>query len=225
MERFDGIAVLFDLDGTLVDTAPDLAGAMNAVLAGAGRRTLPVDEVRHLVGRGARALIERGFEATGAPVEEDATPALIAQFLDHYREHIADASALYPCAGETLDALIADGARLATCTNKPEGLARLLLHRLGVFEKFEAIVGGDSLPVRKPDPGPLKECVVRLGTKGGAVMVGDSTADSEAARAFGCPFVWAAFGYADAAPEVLAPDATARSFLQIPDTIREALGG
>lgn len=224
MRPLQNAAILFDLDGTLVDTAPDLAGAMNAVLQAEGRETLETDSVRALVGRGARALLERGFAETGAPAPEEALPGLIAQFLEHYREHISDTSVAYPHARETLDGLLADGARLAVCTNKPEGLARLLLHKLGLLEMFDAVIGGDSVATRKPDAGPLRECVARLGARGGVAMVGDSAADAGGARSFGCAFVWAAFGYPDAAEEALAPDRTARNFHEIGAAVRELLG-
>ena len=225
MPDFKSISIALDLDGTLVDTAPDLAGAMNAVLVAEGRATLDPDSVTALVGHGARALIERGFAETGDPVRPGDMERLVALFLDHYREHVADASKPFDGVPETLQALRADGARLAVCTNKPEGLARLLLHKLDLFDEFETIIGGDSLAARKPDPLPIQECAVRLGIERTIVMVGDSTADAGAAHAYGCPFIFAAYGYADTPESQLAPSASMSEFSEAPRAIAAALPG
>src|SRR6201986_3298558 len=125
-------ALIFDLDGTLADTAPDLLGATNAVLAARGRPLLDLAHFRHMVGFGARALIGQAMEASGTPVTEDQMPPLVEIFLDHYRAHIADRTRLLPGVPETLAALKARGARLGVLTNKPQELTDLLLPRLGL---------------------------------------------------------------------------------------------
>jgi phosphoglycolate phosphatase len=205
---FDTIA--FDLDGTLADTAPDLAAALNHTLAALGRRAVPPDSVRHLIGHGARALLRRGLAATG-----EAPEALVEEgypiFLAHYGAHICDGTALYPGTANALDALEAAGAALAVCTNKPEALTLKLLEALGWRDRFAAIVGGDSLPVRKPDPAPLLEAVARAGG-GRAAFVGDSIVDAETARAAGLPFVAVSFGFSDRPVEQLGADAVIHGY-------------
>ncbi|MEM8987578.1 MAG: phosphoglycolate phosphatase [Pseudomonadota bacterium] len=198
MTDLAGVVVVFDLDGTLADTAPDLAGAMNAVLAAAGRPTLPVELVRHLVGHGARALIEKGFTETGTPCPVEEMDRHIEIFLKHYRAHIADATILYPDLLKALDDLAAAGASLAVCTNKKEDLAVQLLDALNLSSRFSAVVGGDTLPVRKPAAEPLLEAVRRSdGDASRAIMVGDSSTDVGAAKAASMPVIAVTFGYSD----------------------------
>src|SRR3546814_4107204 len=151
---FDVVA--FDLDGTLADTAPDLAASLNHTLRALGRDGVPTESVRHLVGHGAKALLRKGLAATGEPSEE-----LVEQgfpvFLDHYRSNICNGTQAYPDLEGALEALRGRGVALAICTNKPEKLTRRLLEALGWTNRFDAIVGGDTLPVKKPDPAPLHE--------------------------------------------------------------------
>ena len=225
MRPLQNAAILFDLDGTLVDTAPDLAGAMNAVLQAEGRESLETDSVRALVGRGARALLERGFAETGAPAPEEALPGLVAQFLEHYRAHICDTSVAYPHARETLDGLLADGARLAVCTNKPEGLAEQLLAELNIRDAFASMIGADTLPVRKPDPEPLREAARRAGGHPDqTLLVGDSDTDRNTARAAGVPPVLVTFGPAGGDMAALEPEALLDDYAALPAVVASLIG-
>ncbi len=200
---FDVVA--FDLDGTLADTAPDLTAALNHALGALGRPPVPAEDVRHMVGHGARALLQKGLAATG-----EMTEALVEQgfpiFIDHYLDHIADGTTIFPGLNAALDALAARGVKLAVCTNKAEKLARRCIDELGWADRFDALVGGDTLPVRKPDPAPLFEAIARCGG-GRAAYVGDSITDTDTGRNANIPTVAVSFGFSDRPPEQL--DATA----------------
>ena len=187
--------IVFDLDGTLADTAPDLAAALNHTLVALGREGVPPDSVRHLVGHGARALLRKGLAATGAPSEQLVERGFPI-FLEHYAAHICDGTRAYPGVEAALDALHRRGAALAVCTNKPETLTHALIGALGWGRRFAAIVGADTLPVNKPDPAPLHEAIARAGG-GRAVFVGDSITDADTARAAHVPFVAVSFGFSD----------------------------
>lgn len=188
--------IVFDLDGTLVDTAPDLCGALNWVLEREGRPLVPVEDVRHMVGEGARKLIERGLAASGPTPDAAEIEDHVVHFLDHYRRNLSAQSALFPGVEETLDALTGEGAQIAICTNKPEGLAVQLMDELGLGHRFPVILGGDSLPVRKPDPGHLLGTIQRMGAAlSDTVFVGDSHVDVATARAARVPVIAVSFGY------------------------------
>ncbi len=201
MTDFPFDVVAFDLDGTLADTAPDLCAALNHSLRMLGRATVPEETVRHMVGHGARALLEKGLAATGGM-----TPALVEQgfpiFLDHYAAHIADRTRPFDGLERALDELTGMGVKLAVCTNKAEGLSRRLIAALGWEGRFASLVGGDTLPVRKPDPAPLFAAIARAGG-GRAAFVGDSITDTDTGRAAGIPTVAVTFGFSDRAPEEL----------------------
>ncbi|MCX7931299.1 MAG: HAD-IA family hydrolase [Rhodovarius sp.] len=181
---------VFDLDGTLVHSAPDLAAALNRRLAAAGLPPLTVAEVQPMIGDGARRLLERGFAARGAKVPPDA----LAAFLADPALEGGPLTAPFPGMAELLERLAAEGWRLAVCTNKPEGPARALLGRLGLARHLRAIGGGDSFAVRKPDPAHL---LLTIGAAGGgrAVMVGDHQNDMLAARGAGIPAIFVGWGY------------------------------
>lgn len=214
------LTLVFDLDGTLVDTAPDLSGAMNAVLAAHGRRPVPPADVRHMVGRGARALIERGFASTGDPATPEAIDGYFQHFLTHYGAHIADESVPFPGAREVLAALAADGHRLGICTNKPEKLSRALLDALDLSAVFDAVLGADTLSVRKPDPRHLLETIAQLGgDPARAIMIGDSEVDAETAKAAGVPLIIFTFGYTALDPKDFGADALLHDYAQLPDAI------
>ncbi|MEO5366202.1 MAG: phosphoglycolate phosphatase [Magnetococcus sp. WYHC-3] len=192
-------AVLFDLDGTLVDTSPDLCGALNHVLAGRGYPTLPEAQVRHLVGNGARSLLARGFWGPqGEPPQDDPDfESAVTAFIDYYRDHIIHhGSRPYPGVESTLALLKAQGVGLAVVTNKPEALALRLLDRLDLLDPFALVVGGDTLPQRKPHAAPLQRAMDHLGsTPASTVMVGDSHVDIHAARNAGCRVIAVSYGY------------------------------
>lgn len=196
-QDYTGCTIVFDLDGTLVDTAPDLGAALNHVLASEGRPPVPNTEVLHgMVGYGARALIERGMAASGALPPEREMQILLERFLSYYAANIANHSLPFPGVIETLAHFQSCDARLAVCTNKPAGLCRTLFAALDLGAYFPVILGGDSLQVRKPDPFHLLETIRQAGgDPGRAVMVGDSAADVDAARAAGVPVVAVSFGY------------------------------
>ena len=172
---FDVVA--FDLDGTLADTAPDLTAALNHALGVMGRPPVPAEDVRHMVGHGARALLQKGLSATGE-MTEDLVEQGFPIFIDYYLAHIADGTTIFPGLNAALDQLAARGVKLAVCTNKAEGLARRCIDELGWGGRFDALVGGDTLPVRKPDPSPLFEAIARAGG-GRAAYVGDSITDTD----------------------------------------------
>ena len=195
MSRFPFAVVVFDLDGTLIDTAPDLTDALNFTLVQLGREKVPGAKVIEMVGRGTRNLVERGLAATGSVTPELVEGAL-AIFLARYEEHIADRSQPYEGVEAALDSLRAREARLAVCTNKPERLSRKLLATFGWTERFGAVVGGNTLTVRKPEAAPLREAI-RLAGGGPAVLVGDSITDVETARAAGIPCVAVTYGFRD----------------------------
>ncbi len=195
MAAFPFDTIVFDLDGTLADTAPDLAAVLNHVLMRLGRDTVPAESVRHLVGHGARALLRRGLEATGEASEE-LVEAGFPHYMEHYSANICRGTTLYPGIETALDDLAARGAALAVCTNKMESLTLRLLDALGVSHRFRAVVGGDTVRARKPDPAPLREAIARAGG-GRAVFVGDSIVDADTARAAGLPFVAVSFGFSD----------------------------
>lgn len=189
------LVVIFDLDGTLVDSAPDLTDAMNAVLTAEGLPQLAEPTVRHLVGDGARALLRRGYEADGRAFPEgEAGDALVARFIEHYWGHLADRTRPFPAAEACLDRLAEAGAALAVCTNKPHALAVGVLKQLGLMRRFAVVLGRDSLPRCKPDPAPLLAILDRTGRARG-VMVGDTMTDASAARAAGMALFYARYGY------------------------------
>jgi phosphoglycolate phosphatase len=218
-------AILFDLDGTLVDTAPDLAAATDHALMRAGRPAIGLESVRSMVGDGARALIEKGFRASGGMPGPDAFEAAFNDFMVYYSRHIAATSRPFPGVATCLAALAEQGYALAVCTNKPEALSRSLLDQLGLSGFFGAVVGGDSLLVRKPDPGHIRGTLNKLGPEfGWAAMVGDSANDVNAAKAAGLPCVVVSFGYTQIAPKDLGGDRLIDHFSDLPEAL-VALGG
>lgn len=212
--------VVFDLDGTLVDTAPDLTASLNVALAALGRPAVDPATVRHLVGHGARALIERGLALSGGGSDAEIGRAMPA-FLDYYAAHVADGSRAYPGAEAALDALAAEGATLAICTNKPVALSRSLIAALGWTARFAANLGGDSLPVRKPDPAHLLATIAAAGgDPARTIYVGDTAVDVGAARAAGVPVIVAGFGFADRPAVELGGDAVIAHFDELLPILR-----
>jgi len=204
----DATLAVFDLDGTLVDTAPDLVDTCNTVLSRRGVPAIEADTLRHFIGRGARAMIEASLEASGISLPGDERDAVHEEYLAHYASRIARLSKPFPEILAALDALEADGVRLAVCTNKKEALARQLLAELGLDHRFAAIAGGDTYGTAKPDPEPLVRVIADAGGKRDrTVYVGDSRIDFETARAAGVPMVGLDYGYTDVALSELGPDA------------------
>jgi phosphoglycolate phosphatase len=209
--------VVFDLDGTLVESAPDLVATLNLLLAREGARPLPLTEARTLIGQGARALLARGFAAEGLVIEEPRLSDLFERFINHYREHIADESHVFPGVETALDALREAGARLAVCTNKRTDLSVALLEALGVADRFAAIVGPDGAGVAKPDPRHLLTTIERAGGRADrALMVGDSASDAGAARAAGVPLILVTFGYTPVPVQELGANALIDHFEELP---------
>ena len=207
---------VFDLDGTLADTAGDLIAAANATLAEAGHGTpLDPERDRTTAFAGGRAMLVAGLARAGA--DEGEAEALYPRLLDRYAEALAVETRLYDGAEAALDRLAADGWQLAVCTNKPERLARLLLEALGVAGRFGALLGADSLPWKKPDPRHLVETIARAGGEASrAALIGDTVSDREAARAAGIPCVLVGFGPEGGAVAALRPEAIVADFADLP---------
>ena len=201
MNSFPFDVVAFDLDGTLADTAPDLTASLNHALGRLGRAAVPAESVRHMVGHGARVLLQKGLAATGG-ADEALVERGFPWFLEYYEAHIADGTRAFDGLEAALDQLAGKDVRLAICTNKLESLSRQLVTALGWDARFDALVGGDTLPVRKPDPAPLFEAIKRAGG-GRAAFVGDSITDTDTARAANIPCVAVSFGFSDRPPEQL----------------------
>lgn len=194
----DGATIAFDLDGTLVDSAPDLIGTLNVLLDQEGIAPLPLDQARPFIGQGARRMIERGFAAQGRAVAPPQMDALFARFLDHYQAHSADLTRPFPGVVEALTTLKGAGAKLCICTNKLTRLSTPILEALDLARFFDAVVGPDAAPAPKPDARHLTSAIAAAGGRADrAVMVGDSAADAGSARAAGVPLVLVGFGYTD----------------------------
>lgn len=190
------LTLLFDLDGTLADTAPDLCTTLNVVLAAEGRAAVPESSVKTLIGGGAAEMVRRALEQTGGPVAPDRFEQLWRHFLAHYEVHSTDRSVPWPGLVEELDRATAAGVRLGVCTNKIGRLTTRVLDGLGLARYFPVVVAGDTLAVQKPHPEPLREAVRRLaGDPRRTIMVGDSIADTTAAAAAGMPSICVTFGY------------------------------
>lgn len=197
-------AVVFDLDGTLVDSAPDLHAAMNAVLAGRGVEALDLPTLRSFIGNGVPTLVRRAFAARDLPCEGEVHRAAIDAFHAAYDAAPTARSTLYPGARPLVDALRAQRTPLGLCTNKYEAGTRLVLDAFGLGETFSAVVGGDTLPVLKPDPAPLLRCVDLLGADPARVLyVGDSEVDAATASAAGIRFALFTGGYRRSPPETI----------------------
>jgi phosphoglycolate phosphatase len=193
----NGARIVFDLDGTLVDTAPDLVRALNAVIGAEGLPPISIELVRSMVGRGARRLIQRAFEHNGRPLTDAQTATLTAKFLDIYRAEIDVESAPFPCMIEALDELDARGAALSVATNKPTDLAVLLLTRLGLVDRFERVLGPDAVAAKKPDGGHILAAAGPGASADRIILVGDSDVDVAAARSAGCAVIIMSYGYTE----------------------------
>jgi len=220
-------ALIFDLDGTLVDTAPDLLAATNAVMTSQGLPLIPPQTLRHMVGFGARSLIEQAMEAVGRVLTPEELPPLLDIFMAYYRAHIADESVLFPGVSETLTSLRNSGARLAVLTNKPQELADLLLPAIGIRDFFAEVYGAGRMRYVKPDARIFHDVVRDLNLKsggghdGGSVMIGDSITDLNTARAARAPCILFSFGYTPIPAKDLGADIVLDDFAALPDALRD----
>jgi phosphoglycolate phosphatase len=212
--------IVFDLDGTLIDTAPDLIDTLNVVFAREGLPLVEFSTARNLIGGGARAMIERGIKTEGRVVTPAEFERMVADFITHYSQHIADRSRPFPALVETLDTLQERGFRLAVCTNKLERLSRQLLDALGLTSRFVTICGQDTFDTQKPDPEVLRRTITASGGDvRHAIMVGDSITDIRTARAAGVPVIAVDFGYSEKPVSEFGPDRVISHFTQLPDAI------
>ena len=213
--------LVFDLDGTLAHTAPDILGTLDHILAREGLPALPHTEAIGLAGAGARALLKRAFAASNTPLPEARLDCLFVDYLAHYETRIAEGSHLFPGAAPALKTLSAEGYRLAVCTNKTERLAVLLLEKLGVADHFTAICGRDSFAYQKPDPRHLTSTIEKAGgATHHAIMVGDTRTDIDTARKANLPVIGVRFGYSDTPIEALAPDLLIDHFDELPAAVK-----
>ncbi len=218
LSSLSGATIAFDLDGTLVDTATDLVGALNTVLSERRLPSLAMNAARVMVGRGARALIEQGFAAAGEPLAPDETPILLERFIAIYRDRIAKESRPFDGVEQTLDILAVAGAKLSVCTNKRTDLSIALLDALGLTDRFASIIGADHAPAPKPDGRHLLAAIEAAGgTIDHALMVGDSATDVGAARNAKVPSVVVSFGYTEIAAAELGGDHLIDRFDELPD--------
>ena len=212
--------IVFDLDGTLVDTAPDLIATLNTILRREGLPPVAFAAARNMVGGGARHMIESGLRAEGLTPVAAEVERMVGQFIEHYAAHIADRSRPFPGVEAALDELVRGGCRLAVCTNKLEWLSRRLLDALGLTERFAAICGADTFGVQKPDAAILHGTVARAGGhSGSAIMVGDAITDIAVARAAGIAVIAVDFGYSEPPVAALAPDRIVSSFARLPAVV------
>jgi len=220
---FNDAIIVFDLDGTLVDTAPDLTNALNDVLTRRGHAPVELGTIRACVGHGARVMIEEALRRAGAEGDVD---RMLSEFLVHYEANIANESRPFPGAVAALDDLAALGATLAVCTNKREHLSRKLLQELDLARYFSSIAGRDTFAVSKPDPGHLTQLIALAGGKPSrAVMVGDSDIDIRTAKAASVPVILVSFGYAGSPLDHLAPEAVIDHFDELKARAAALLNG
>ena len=213
-------AIVFDLDGTLIDSVPDLHAAGNMLLAEQGLAPINRATARSFVGDGARVYIKRFLNARGQTPDAAALTAATERFIALYEDHASDQTTPYPDVPETLASLKASGFRLGICTNKPERATYKVLALLGLDHLFDAVVGGDTLPVRKPDPAHPAAALKRLGaTPEIACMVGDNEHDAHSARGAGMPFILMRYGYARTPPDQIAAAVRLDHFRDLPKAI------
>ena len=212
--------IVFDLDGTLIDTAPDLVDTLNVVFAREGLPPVPYDTARNLIGGGARAMIARGIAAEGRVFEPAKLEQMFVDFIAHYTTNIARRSRPFPGLIDALDALAGSGYRFAVCTNKLERLSVLLLEELKIASRFEAICGQDTFGIQKPDPEVLRRTIAAAGgSPQRAIMIGDSATDIHTARAAGIPVIAVDFGYSERPVAEFGPDRIISHFAQLPASV------
>jgi phosphoglycolate phosphatase len=217
--------VVFDLDGTLVDTAPDLVDTLNIILARESLPPVPFETARCMIGGGARTLIERGLQADGRVGDAAEVDRLYRDFVAHYGDHLADRSQPFPGVIAAIEELTAQGCRFAVCTNKLEWLSVKLLEALDISGHFAAICGQDTFGVQKPDPQILLQTISKAGGEAGrSVMVGDSITDIKVARAARVPVIAVDFGYTETPVTALNPDLIIGDFRKLPAAVGRFVG-
>jgi phosphoglycolate phosphatase len=223
MFKFRPTAIVWDLDGTLVDSAPDLASALNTVLDKRGFFTLSITEVRAMIGNGVPKLVERGFNAVGVRPDPAQLDELIAMFVKEYKACATDNTRPYPGVVEALQAIHAMNIPMGVCTNKPEAFSRQILEGLGLSGYFNNVVGGDSTSARNPDPEPELACLRGLVSEpASSLMIGDSIHDVHAAHAAGVVIGLVPWGYRSAPVEELGGDFVLNDLAALPELIRNA---
>jgi phosphoglycolate phosphatase len=216
--------VIFDLDGTLIDTAPDLVASLNHTIAAADLAPVTYEDLTHLVGQGARVMIRRAFQLRGRPVEDLDVEPLLARFLAFYKQEMPGASKPYPGVVDALDRLTEAGMAIAVCTNKLEELAVPLMETLGLADRFSVMTCGDTFPVRKPDARHILGTIERAGgDPSNSVMIGDSINDILAARNAGVPSIAVTFGYSDVPVATLDPGHVIDQFSELTVDLVERL--
>jgi phosphoglycolate phosphatase len=216
--------IVFDLDGTLVDTAPDLINALNFILDREGLPPVPLHSARNMIGAGARRLIERGLELDGRSLGPEDVTRLTGDFINYYAAHIADVSRPFEGLEGALDDLSARGYRFAVCTNKLEWLSKLLLDQLGLSSRFSAICGADTFGVSKPDPAILRQTIARAGGElFSSIMVGDAGPDIGVARRAGIPVICVEFGYTEIPIADLKPDRLINHMRELPAAVEDLM--
>ncbi len=200
--------VIFDLDGTLIDTAPDLIDSLNYTIEAVGLAPVTFDDLTHLVGQGVKVMIQRAFELRQSPLDEATAAKLFDRYMDHYQANMPGKSLPYPGVLGCLDRLEAAGMRFAICTNKGSQLATLLMDKLDLSRRFAVMTCGDSFAFRKPDGRHILNTVeLAGGDPASTIMIGDSVNDILAAQNANIPSVAVTFGYSDVAVDQLGPDA------------------
>ncbi|HEX4407245.1 MAG TPA: HAD-IA family hydrolase [Xanthobacteraceae bacterium] len=216
------LTLVFDLDGTLIDTAPDLIATLNLILSNEGLPAVSYAEARKMIGGGARGMIARALKADGQPDSGPTLDRMFDAFIAHYSAHIADESQPYPELEKTLESLAAEGHRLAVCTNKLEWLSVKLLDTLKLSHHFAAICGQDTFGIQKPDPEVLRRTIARAGgSPDRAIMIGDSGTDIRTARAASVPVIAVDFGYSEVPIESLKPDKLISSYVDLAAAIEK----
>ena len=224
MRDLEGWTIAFDLDGTLVETAPDLIGTLNRMLAARDIPQMPVEAAQHLVGHGALALLRHGFQEAGAAWDESKAPALLEEFLADYLANIAVHSRPYEGVVETLERLAARGAILCVATNKRTDLSVALIEALGLERHFAVVCGPDRVSARKPDGAHIREAVLTAaGDPARAIMVGDGAPDVQAAKSAGVPCVVVSFGYTPIAPADLGGDVLIDRFDELEAAVEQLI--
>ncbi len=215
--------LVFDLDGTFADTAPDLLDSLNHCLEMAGLPPADPRDLMKYVGHGGRVMIERAMHARGKTVRPELLEDLMAAFIAHYEANMPGKTKPFDGVMEALDRFTTDGFIHAICTNKYEGMSRKLLEGLGIADRFEAICGQDTFPFKKPDPRHLMETIKMAGGAENAIMIGDSVTDIDTAKAAGIPVVAVSFGYSDRPVGEYGPSVVIDHFRQLDLTLAERL--